>query len=66
MAPAGIAAGPSRFPTPDFLFATEQSENSNRPVETITPLAQALNLKINHDFKDSPATRGSKASSRRY
>ncbi len=57
---SGIAAGPSRFPTPDFLFATEQSKNSNRPVETITPLAQALNLKINHSFKDSPGHNGIK------
>jgi hypothetical protein len=44
-----------RFPTPDFLFATTQKkkkkkhetlaeadEHSNRPFETITPLAQAL------------------------
>jgi hypothetical protein len=41
---SGINAGQSRFATPDFLFATAQgsSTSSNRPVETITPLAQAL------------------------
>ena len=57
---SGIVAASSRFPTPDFLFATEKSKNSNRPVETITPLAQALNLPINHSFKDSPGHKGIK------
>jgi hypothetical protein len=51
MAPG--ATQPARFPRPDFLFATEASKNSNRPIETITPLAQVLHLKINHDFGDT-------------
>jgi hypothetical protein len=33
---------PARFPTPDFLFATKESDSSNRPVETVQPLAKAL------------------------
>ena len=38
-----------RFPTPDFVFATKASKESNRPVETVTPLAKVLgNLDI-HD-----------------
>jgi len=50
MAPG--ATQPARFPRPDYIFATETSKGSNRPIETITPLAQVLHLKINHDFAD--------------
>jgi broad specificity phosphatase PhoE len=42
---------PARFPTPDFLFATHKSKNSNRPVETITPLSAALREPIDATFK---------------
>jgi hypothetical protein len=56
-----LAAGNPRFPTPNFLFATHQSKSSNRPVETITPLSQALaslkdpgiDSKIHHHFADN-------------
>ena len=41
---------PSRFDTPQALFATHRSAHSNRPVETITPLAQALHLGIDDRF----------------
>jgi len=41
---------PARFETPEFLFASKQSAHSNRPVETITPLAMALRLKIDNAF----------------
>ena len=47
-------AGQSRFPTPDFLFATEPDKGSYRPLETVKPLAAALQslgnpkLKIKH------------------
>src|SRR5262249_19052011 len=44
-----------RFQTPKFIFATEQSHQSNRPVETITPLSLALGLSINSSFPDSAA-----------
>jgi len=43
------------LPKPDFLFATAASKHSNRPVETITPLSQALHLKINDDYEDIEA-----------
>jgi Histidine phosphatase superfamily (branch 1) len=41
---------PSRFDTPEFLFASRQSAHSNREVETIAPLARALRLKIDYTF----------------
>lgn len=46
-------SGPAqRFSKPDFLFATKPSKHSNRPVETITPLAAALQLPVSHDIAD--------------
>jgi hypothetical protein len=44
-----------RLPRPDALFATAPSKNSNRPIETITPLSQALHLRIDEDFSDDDA-----------
>ena len=44
---------PATFAKPDFLFATKASSSSNRPVETITPLAQALNLTINSQYANT-------------
>jgi hypothetical protein len=41
---------PSRLDTPEFLFASRQSAHSNRPLETITPLARALRLQIDNTF----------------
>jgi len=43
---------PQRFPNPDFLFAAARSNNSNRPAETIAPLAGSLGLKLNADIAD--------------
>ena len=40
---------------PDFIFATAPSKNSNRPIETITPLAQLLHEKIDGDYQDIEA-----------
>lgn len=61
-ASSAIDAGQSRFPAPNFLFATAASKHSNRPAETITPLAQALqvmfndpSLSINQDFANNAA-----------
>ena len=34
----------------DYIFATKASADSNRPVETITPLAGALGLTINDSY----------------
>ena len=42
----------SRFLTPNFIFATARSKHSKRPIETVTPLATALNLPINDRFAD--------------
>jgi phosphohistidine phosphatase SixA len=43
---------PEHFPKPDFLIATKRSKGSNRPVETITPLAKALHETIESPVKD--------------
>lgn len=44
---------PDNFVRPDFLFATRHSTHSNRPYETIEPLAKALHLTIDSNFKDN-------------
>ena len=44
-----------RFPTPNHIFATERSKHSNRPLETILPLATALNLPVYDSLKDDDA-----------
>src|SRR5262249_45772269 len=41
---------PDPFPTPDFIFATEASKRSDRPVETVTPLAKSLMLEVHHKY----------------
>jgi hypothetical protein len=41
-----------RFSTPAFLFATQASNSSNRPVETITPLSAALKLAYDDKHAD--------------
>ncbi len=46
------AAAPHNLPRPDFLFATHLSKKSNRPVETITPLSEALGLPISAEIED--------------
>ena len=43
---------PGVFGKPDFLFAAQASKHSNRPVETITPLANTLQLAINDKHAD--------------
>jgi hypothetical protein len=42
-----------RFSTPAFLYAAKASNNSNRPVETITPLSVALQMSVNDSYKKS-------------
>jgi hypothetical protein len=41
---------PDPFPTPDFIIATKASKHSNRPVETVTPLAKALKLEVDATY----------------
>jgi len=64
LAPAGYArakmlpelfggmAAPHNLPRPNVLFATHVSKNSNRPMETITPLSEATGLSISHEIDD--------------
>jgi len=47
-----VASPNPRFPTPGFLFATQASKHSNRPVETITPVSVVLNLDIDDKHAD--------------
>ena len=41
---SGLPAGAPRFPVPKFLFATLPDSSSHRPLETITPIGQALGV----------------------
>jgi len=41
-----------RFSAPNYIFATQASKNSKRPIETVTPLAEAINLPINDGITD--------------
>ncbi len=43
---------PRRFPHPDYLFAAAPSKDSNRPVETLTPLATKLGMNLDADIAD--------------
>jgi len=52
---------PDHFPKPDFLIATQKTEGSNRPVETITPLAAALHETIDTTFKEDEFAQAAKA-----
>jgi len=40
-----------RLPKPDVIIATHASKNSNRPIETVEPLARALHLEIDNRFR---------------
>src|SRR5271157_2302564 len=51
--PTTISGSKARFDTPKYLFATAPSNDSNRPVETITPTSLELGLTINASFDDS-------------
>ena len=59
LSPAGLkradmlaTAIPQTFGRPDFLIATAPSKNSNRPTETLTPLARALTMPIDTSVPD--------------
>jgi hypothetical protein len=52
---------PDPFPTPDFIFAATQHKDSQRPVETVTPLAEKLKLPIVDRFDNKlPLPQGDK------
>ena len=42
----------ARLPKPDVIIATRATKGSNRPVETVEPLARALSLQIDTRFRD--------------
>jgi hypothetical protein len=44
------------LPTPQAIFATHVSKHSNRPVETVTPLAKALHLPIDSSILNEDYT----------
>jgi hypothetical protein len=55
---------PAPFPTPDFIFATHDSDKSHRPGETVKPLAMKLKLPIDQEFHNvlnSTIKKGKKA-----
>jgi hypothetical protein len=39
------------FPTPDFILAAANDKSSQRPLETVTPLAKTLKLTIHEKFE---------------
>jgi hypothetical protein len=54
--PAAKAEAPApRFPTPQRIVATKTSDNSSRPIETVTPISQALGLDIHADYGNADA-----------
>jgi hypothetical protein len=44
------------LPTPQYIFAAAASTHSNRSALTVIPLAEALHLQINQDYKDHDYT----------
>ncbi|MBS0270227.1 MAG: histidine phosphatase family protein, partial [Proteobacteria bacterium] len=42
---------PQTFGKPDFIIATARSKHSDRPRETVQPLADALGMKVEHDME---------------
>jgi len=43
---------PRRFPNPDRLFCATRSRHSNRPYDTLAPLAQALGMALDERYAD--------------
>ena len=43
---------PAPFPRPDFIFATKNSMQSHRPLETVTPLAKKLGITVNFSYRN--------------
>ena len=43
---------PATFGKPDFVFATEASKHSRRPIETVKPLSKQCDRKIDKAFAD--------------
>jgi hypothetical protein len=45
-------AAPHNLPKPDFLFATKAGKNSDREVDTLLPLSEAMKMPISHEVAD--------------
>jgi phosphohistidine phosphatase SixA len=43
---------PQTFGKPDVIIATARSKHSDRPLETVEPLARAVDEPVEHDIKD--------------
>ena len=43
---------PQTFGKPDYIIATARSKHSDRPLETVEPLAQAVGVSVQHDIRD--------------
>jgi broad specificity phosphatase PhoE len=51
-AEALVKSIPENFAKPDFIFAAHKSAKSDRSVETVSPLAKAINLEVSAAFED--------------
>jgi hypothetical protein len=51
-----VKGSAQRFSAPHYIFATQASKHSKRPIETVTPLATALNVPLNDGFADKDAS----------
>ena len=56
-AKALVGAFPAHFEKPDFIVATAHARVSNRPFETVEPLAAALHLKIDNSYGEDEVER---------
>ena len=43
---------PQTFGKPDYIIATAHSKHSDRPIETVEPLAEAIGVEVQHDIED--------------
>jgi broad specificity phosphatase PhoE len=43
---------PQTFGKPDYIMATAQSKHSDRPLETVEPLAKAVGVTVQDDIRD--------------
>lgn len=43
---------PQTFGKPDYIIATAHSKHSDRPLETVEPLARAVGVPVQHDVRD--------------
>ena len=43
---------PQTFGKPDYIIATARSKHSDRPLETVEPMARAVGVTVQHDIRD--------------